>query len=132
MLLDMSEDHSVVQSLVSAGLITEEEARNYPQRNILLGAAGSESEVGPSVHEQTETLLEGDAFLICTDGLWSVLDTSILEKHLSNASDVQAWIDALMDEVKKSGAGHNDNYTATGIWITTNSERTFAPQHIRR
>ena len=131
-LLSMTEDHSVVQSLVSAGLISEDEARNYPQRNVLLGAAGSNSEVGPCIHERTEALLEGDAFLICSDGLWSVLHTAFIERLLAESSSVQGWIEALMDEVKRIGAGHNDNYTATGIWITANSERTFAPPHTNR
>ncbi|MBF5005913.1 PP2C family protein-serine/threonine phosphatase [Diaphorobacter caeni] len=126
-LLTVTEDHSVVQSLVSAGLMTEEDAANYPKRNVLLGAAGASSEVGPSVLDAPVALADGDAFLICTDGVWSILNTAFIEDSLGRAASVQAWIDTLMEEVERTGSGENDNFTATGVWITSGCEKTISP-----
>ncbi|QIL79704.1 serine/threonine-protein phosphatase [Diaphorobacter sp. HDW4A] len=126
-LLTMTEDHSVVQSLVSAGLMTEEDAANYPKRNVLLGAAGASSEVGPSVLDAPVALADGDAFLICTDGVWSILNTAFIEESLVRAVSVQDWINALMEEVERTGSGANDNFTATGVWITADCEKTISP-----
>ena len=126
-LMSMTEDHSVVQSLVSAGLISEEEAVTYPKRNVLLGAAGANSEVGPTVLETPVAVTNGDAFLLCTDGVWSQLKTSFIEEALSRSFNVQDWINILMDEVARVGTGSNDNFTATGVWITADSDKTIFP-----
>ncbi|QNP49106.1 PP2C family protein-serine/threonine phosphatase [Diaphorobacter aerolatus] len=125
-LVTMTEDHSVVQSLVSAGLLSEEDAANYPKRNVLLGAAGANSEVEPSVLPSAVTVTDGDAFLICTDGVWSMVNTSFIERTLSQAVSVQDWIDEIMKQVALVGSGSNDNFTATGVWITAGSEKTIA------
>ncbi len=126
-LLTMTEDHSVVQSLVAAGLISEEEAVNYPKRNVLLGAAGASSEVEPSVLPGPVTIVDGDAFLICTDGVWSMVNTPFMEQALSQAVSVQDWVNVIMDEVANVGSGSNDNFTATGVWITTSGDKTISP-----
>ena len=123
----MTKDHSVVQGLVAAGLISNEEALTYPKRNVLLGAAGSASEVGPSVLEIPVAVTNGDAFLICTDGVWSMVSTQFMETSLSKSVSVQDWVNTLMDEVARVGSGSNDNFTATGVWITADSEKTISP-----
>ena len=116
-----------MQSLVAAGLISNEEALTYPKRNVLLGAAGSASEVGPSVLENPVAVTNGDAFLICTDGVWSMVSTQFMETSLSKSVSVQDWVNTLMDEVARVGSGSNDNFTATGVWITADSEKTISP-----
>lgn len=121
----MTVDHSVVQSLVSAGLLSEEEAKTYPQRNILLGAAGANSEVGPEVLHQPIDISTEDAFLLCTDGVWNCLSPDEIEQSLKQSPSVQDWISDLMARVERSAQGPNDNFTATGIWITSDSEKTL-------
>lgn len=124
-LVSMTVDHSVVQSLVSAGLLSEEEAKTYPQRNILLGAAGANSEVGPEVLHQPIDISTEDAFLLCTDGVWNCLSPDEIEQSLKQSPSVQDWISDLMARVERSAQGPNDNFTATGIWITSDSEKTL-------
>ena len=121
----MTMDHSVVQSLVSAGLLSLDEAKTYPQKNILLGAAGANSEVGPEVLNQPIDISTEDAFLLCTDGVWNCLGPEEIEKSLRQSSSVQDWISDLMALVDRSDQGPNDNFTATGIWITSDSEQTL-------
>ena len=124
-LMAMTTDHSVVQSLVSAGLLSAEEAKTYPKKNILLGAVGANSEVGPEVLGAPIDISSGDAFLLCTDGIWNCLAPEDIEASLKTSDSVQAWITDLMDHVQQLGQGNNDNFTATGVWITSDGEQTL-------
>lgn len=121
----MTIDHSVVQSLVSAGLLSAEDARTYPKKNILLGAVGVNSEVGPEVLSHPVDVSSEDAFLLCTDGIWNNLSPEQIQESLKQSSSVQDWISDLMTAVEQAGRGKNDNFTATGVWITSDSERTL-------
>ena len=60
-------DHSFVAEQVRAGVLTAEEARTHPQRNVITRALGSRPEV--KVDTYSGELLPGDALLLCTDGL---------------------------------------------------------------
>ncbi len=60
-------DHSFVAEQVRAGLLTAEEARAHPQRNVITRALGSRPDV--KVDTYSGELLPGDALLLCTDGL---------------------------------------------------------------
>ena len=124
-LVAMTVDHSVVQSLVSAGLLSAEEAKTYPKRNILLGAVGVNSEVGPEVLDAPINVTNGDAFLLCTDGVWNCLSPEEIELILKKSESVQTWVTELMDRVQQMGQGSNDNFTATGVWITSDGEQTL-------
>lgn len=124
-LMSVTIDHSVVQSLVSAGLLSNHEARSYPKKNVLLGAAGANSEVGPEVLATPIDVASGDAFLLCTDGVWNYLANKDIETSLKNSGSVQAWVTDLMDQVERLGQGSNDNFTATGVWITGDGEQTL-------
>src|SRR5436309_209705 len=65
-------DHSVVQSFVDSGLLTASEGRTSVNRSVLYAAVGAESETRPVVGTRTG-LKAGDAFLLCTDGVWDVV-----------------------------------------------------------
>ena len=124
-LVTMTVDHSVVQSLVSAGLLSAAEAKTYPKKNIVLGAVGANSEVGPEVLNAPIDVASGDAFLLCTDGIWNCLHPEDIEASLKQSASVQDWVADLMERVQTIGHGSNDNYTATGIWITSDGEQTL-------
>lgn len=70
----LTKDHSYVQSLVKAGTITKEEARNHPQKNILLKALGCEKEIEPDVF--SKGFIKDDVLIMCTDGLTNMLEES--------------------------------------------------------
>jgi len=65
-------DHSAVQELVSAGVITPEEAAVHPQRNVVTRALGADAEVEPDVW--LVPLRGRQTFLMCSDGLTKELD----------------------------------------------------------
>ena len=65
-------DHSLVAQLVSAGRLSEADARHHPQRNMIYKSIGSRAEVEPSV--RMVTLSPGETLLLCSDGLNSMLE----------------------------------------------------------
>src|SRR5580693_6797152 len=69
-------DHSEVQELVLAGVITREQARTHPRRNVVTRALGSESGLLPDHWLLPATT--GDRYLICSDGLFSELPDDII------------------------------------------------------
>ena len=68
----LTEDHSLVASLVRQGRITAEEAESHPQRNILTRALGIDEAVAVDSWEVEP--IPGDRFLICSDGLFNEVD----------------------------------------------------------
>ena len=72
-------DHSLVHSLVRTGELSEEDARDHPQRNLLLKAIRAD-EPGPEAEGHwVEDIREGDYFLLCTDGLLeNISDADVL------------------------------------------------------
>ena len=80
-------DHSWVMEMVARGLLTPEQAETHPRRNVLTRALGIERRA--DVHVGTEEMLEGDAVLICSDGLHGVVSAADIAKVMAreNAQD---------------------------------------------
>jgi len=86
----VTRDHSYVGRLVESGIISQEEAENHPQRNILTAALGTNANLIMDSPRQPEPLRPGDVLLICSDGLWGqVRDSEILDA-VENKSAEQA------------------------------------------
>jgi protein phosphatase len=77
----LTHDHSYVGRLVESGVISLEEAEIHPQRHILTAALGSGIDITPDHSESPIELERGDVLILCTDGLWSLLN----ENELQNA-----------------------------------------------
>lgn len=86
-ILARTRDHSLVQTLLDAGEITEDEASNHPDQNRLLRSIGGEEEVTPRFGDAE--IQNGDALLLCSDGLWEPLEDHELLKlvEAKNLSD---------------------------------------------
>ncbi len=67
----LTTDHSVVEELVRTGTLSERDALEHPQRNLLTRALGANPDV--QVDLVTEPLMAGDRLLLCTDGLTAVV-----------------------------------------------------------
>ena len=68
-LIQVSEDHSLVESMVRQGTLTPEQAKVHPQRNILTRALGIDGDVGVDSWEVAP--FSGDRYLLCSDGLFN-------------------------------------------------------------
>jgi len=103
----LSHDHSYVQTLVDAGLITAEEAECHPERNVLsicVGTGGlSEADVGHAVH----SLAPGDRILLCSDGLTGELSDDTIAALVQVNGDDETAVAELIEAARQSG-GHDN------------------------
>lgn len=104
-----TEDHSLVNSLVKSGEISETDASNHPQRNIILKAIKADSTVIEAEGGWTSDIQDGDYFLLCTDGLlenWN--DQELSSLMVNGAADKIDFAEAIK---KKSFNRTRDNYS---------------------
>ncbi len=116
----LTRDHSLVEEMRRKGQLTDAQAEDHPQRSIITRALGPEPEVEPDL--QTVPAAPGDVFLICSDGLTTMLGEEQIAKLLSRATSVEAAVRALVDEANR--AGGRDNITALAFRL----EDAAAPQ----
>jgi serine/threonine protein phosphatase PrpC len=103
----LTRDHSLVEEMRRKGQLTEAQAEEHPQRSIITRALGPEPEV--EVDLQTVPAQPGDVFLICSDGLTTMLDDAHLGRLLERASSLEVAARTLIDEANR--AGGRDNIT---------------------
>jgi serine/threonine protein phosphatase PrpC len=118
-------DHSLVQSLVDAGLLAPERLRGHPQRSELRSALGVDDDLLEVATGASDSPVEaGDAFLLCTDGLWEHLDDAAIEEALAATTSPREWLDALGDAVRTAVARltQHDNFSALAIWALDGGE----------
>jgi len=101
-------DHSYVQALVDRGEITEEEALEHPQSNILLGCLGMRTAPPPVDVYKPPTLGPGDALLACSDGLWHYFTPQELGALIAEKTPREA-VELLISEVRVRARGTGDN-----------------------
>lgn len=111
-LTQMSTDHSLVQSMVDSGEITQAQAESHPHRFILTRALGVEPTV--EIDSFEEEVSDGDRFLLCSDGLTNVVSDETISDVLSSESDEGA-VRRLIELTKDGGAP--DNVTAVVISV---------------
>ena len=109
-------DHSVVQSLVEAGLLDPKDLRTAPDRSKLLAAMGDLDSFEPRVTQDPFSLQDRDKFLLCTDGLWEYVEESELQSTLDDAASAEEWLRLLEARVLARGRKGQDNYSALAVW----------------
>lgn len=106
-IVQLTEDHSLVNELVRNGQITREEAHHHPRRNVLLRALGTETRALVDVHDYAWE--EGDILLMCSDGLSGLVDSAVLFAVLRTARSLEDKVNDLVDKALE--AGGDDNVT---------------------
>jgi protein phosphatase len=90
----VTRDHSEVQEMVDAGLITAEQAMAHPQKNVITRVLGYYRDVAVDSHHLK--LYQEDNVLLCSDGLWEVLtDRAISEVVLAAAGPESACLELI-------------------------------------
>ena len=113
-LLFRTEDHSVVQSLYKKGMITKEEMATHPYKNKIYNCVGGESPPQIDLSDRHE-LLEGDTVLLCTDGVWGVIDDQQIKEIIQRNTDITAVTTDLMDSADFASDERGDNMSAIGL-----------------
>jgi protein phosphatase len=103
----LTHDHSLVEEMIRQGQLTEAEAEEHPQRSIITRALGPEPDV--TVDMITLDGIDGDLFLLCSDGLTSMVPESEVEQILASRKSLAAAGRALVSAANK--AGGRDNIT---------------------
>jgi serine/threonine protein phosphatase PrpC len=101
----LTKDHSLVAELERSGQITAEAAEHHPQRSIITRALGPEPDV--EVDTYTVAAREGDLFLLCSDGLTSMISDEEISSILRSADSLDAAADALVRAANQSGGKDN-------------------------
>jgi len=109
----LTKDHSQIQELIDKGMITEKEAKDDERAHIITRCLGVEEKVKPDFYYGD--LKEGDTFLLCTDGLWGLLEEREIEKILKRKKDLQTISEILVEKAKKKGG--TDNITALVVRV---------------
>jgi protein phosphatase len=103
----LTEDHSLVADLVRSGRLTPEEAEVHPQRSVITRALGTDAAV--TVDSFSVEAKPGDVYLLCSDGLTTMLSSSSVRTALSETSTLEEAARRLIGEA--NAAGGEDNVT---------------------
>ncbi len=106
-LLNRTVDHSYVEHLIAIGRITAEQAQTHPNRNVLLTSLGGQDSPQFDFSEISD-LVAGDAFLLCSDGLWAYFEDAELAA-LIDGNSARMASEMLIDIARKRAAGGGDN-----------------------
>jgi serine/threonine protein phosphatase PrpC len=118
-------DHSYVMDLVRQGLISEEDAEKHPNKNILLSCLGDEPP--PRIdYGETAPLQDGDAFLLCSDGLWAYFTDEVLGKVL-NEFPLRQAAEILINTARDRAAGRGDNCSLAVVRVKEIEPEKKAP-----
>lgn len=112
-------DHSVPQMLVLTKEIKKSEIRNHPDRSLILKVMGTEWNGMQYELMEPIRLKKCQAFLLCSDGFWELIDEKKMCELLKRSDNVQTWLSEMEKVVRKNGEGRNmDNYSAIAVWNT--------------
>lgn len=109
----LTEDHTWVREQVSAGHLSERQAREHPLRNVVTQALGGTGEVAVEVSE--ERLHPGQIYLLCSDGLTSMLEDVEIESHLKSGQSLERICRDLVQAA--NGRGGLDNVTVVLVRV---------------
>ena len=101
----LTEDHSLVGELVRRGKLTPQQAEEHPQRSVITRALGPEGSV--QVDSFSVGAQPGDVFLLCSDGLTSMVSVDTMEDILREADSLDAAARRLIDAANENGGRDN-------------------------
>jgi serine/threonine protein phosphatase PrpC len=101
----LTEDHTWVREQVSAGHLSERQAREHPLRNVVTQALGGTGEV--AVEVSRERLRPGQLYLLCSDGLTSMLEDDEIEAFLTSDGSLDQMCRELVQAANQNGGLDN-------------------------
>jgi PPM family protein phosphatase len=125
----ITEDHSLVEELLRQGRLTEEEAEEHPQRSIITRALGPEPEV--EVDTVTVAAEDGDVYLLCSDGLTSMVGEAAIGAILRDAPDITTAAEQLVSAALDAGGRDNVTVVLFRVEEVGGVEDTRATEELR-
>ncbi len=118
-LAQVTTDHSVVQELIAAGRLSPEEAENHPYGNVITRAVGPSDGVAPD-YVRLE-VIDGDRFVICSDGLTKELTDYGILHFLLQHDDPSAAADDMLEAALENGGRDNISIIVLDVHRTGSS-----------
>jgi protein phosphatase len=110
----LTEDHSWVHEQVAAGFLTEEAARSHPLKNVVTQALGGSAE--PKVDILETELRDGDLYLLCSDGLNSMLGDDEIREVLLDGGTLEEMTKNLVARANEKGGTDNITVILLRSW----------------
>ena len=104
-LTQLTSDHSWVNEQLQGGMLTAEQARSHPLRNVVTRALGGKPDL--DVEMQVHEALPGDLLLLCSDGLTTMVPDPEIARLISENGGVESAAKALVDEANRKGGEDN-------------------------
>jgi protein phosphatase len=104
-LLQITHDHTLVQSMLDEGRITPQEAESHPKRSLLLRALGGDNAAEPEL--RVADVQAGDRYLLCTDGLSANVQEAEIRRVVEGTADPAAAVRALVSLAESAGGTDN-------------------------
>lgn len=101
----LTEDHSLVGSLVRQGIISETDVYSHPQRNLIYNALGTRADASPDISMQR--LQEGDILVLCSDGLWEMVHDEEIRDVVQTMENPEEAAATLIDQANANGGVDN-------------------------
>ena len=114
----ITEDHSRVQEMVQKGLLSPEEARSHPQKNIITRCVGRKKRIRSDI--LTIDLLDEDVFLLCSDGLNDMLEDESIHQIVTESGDLETAANLLVQAANDKGG--KDNITVVLFRLHSQNE----------
>lgn len=114
----LTKDHSLISRLMEMGQLTEEEAAVHPQRNVLYRAIGQGATLEIDVF--TYALEPGDRLLLCSDGLWGMVDDAEIWRMVQEAATPQQACAQLVEAANAAGGNDNVSVVLVETWCEQN------------
>ena len=103
--------------MASEGEISPDRIRTHRERNVLLRTMGQTELFRPQVHQEEQPLMEGNVFLLCTDGFWGYIEEAEMEMDYINAKTPGKWLRKMEKRLLGKVKRDFDNYTAMAIYF---------------
>lgn len=114
-LIQLTKDHSYVQTLVDQGIISRNEMERHPRKNELTNAIGIYPHVKPTISQTSIQAKQGDTFLLCTDGLNGMISDDEIRAVLKSGNKFDLQSIQLVNQAKLAGGLDNVTVTIIGI-----------------
>jgi protein phosphatase len=105
-LVQLTKDHSFVQKLIDEGFLTNVEAENHPNRNIIMRALGDDSAIEIDLSKISLNPSDDILFFLCTDGVTTVIKDNELEEILTDYDKINRTLPAMIEQ-----RGAPDNFS---------------------
>jgi serine/threonine protein phosphatase PrpC len=120
----LTKDHSLVEELRRQGRLTDEQAEEHPQRSVITRALGPEESV--KVDTMTFPAREGDVFLLCSDGLTTMVGEDEIKRVLTESRSLRSAVSKLIDTANRQGG--RDNITVVAFKLEEAEDRAAAEE----